>query len=314
MVNLMNEDQVAIARAKKGSLPVLLAKLMAARTCSPDRIFAIFEGNDDIGIWPVWFSRCGLPANFEPFPCNGKDRVLELRKRLASNLSFNPGPMLYFVDRDFDENQYNGEDIFVTDRYSIENYFVEENVIEYILNTMFGCAGLIEEKQRIIDIYKKSLDSFLSAISDINFHGFCLRRSRVSSGEAQNRVSYPDKISGIVSLSDNLRFEPHPSGPEAILPLSGELTNLQIEAMRSEFEKLSPHKMYRGKFLKMFLTYFLNTLQEDRNSKNRIYFSSSLPEIKIKYNGLNLSAFSTFSDMPNGLELFLKNNTERELA
>jgi len=66
------------------------------------------------------------------FPLNGKDNVIEDCKKNIGNKN-----KIYLVDKDFDDilgRKLNVENLFYLNRYSIENYLLEENsIIEYVI-------------------------------------------------------------------------------------------------------------------------------------------------------------------------------------
>jgi hypothetical protein len=298
---------VSQARAKRDAIAVLLSKYMAARSIKPEATFIILEGNDDIGVWPIWFEKCGVSRSLESFPCRGKERVLEFRQRLLGRLSFDPGQRLFFVDRDFDkeDEHSDADDVFVTGRYSIENYFLLPRIVEYILDTTMGCAGEIAEKAKILSIYCRSLDEFVCASKEVNFRAFCLRRTFTGGV----RPSLPAKLQEFVKVAEPFEIKPHDKPAEDIIPIPYEISTEIMEGLRAEFEKLEPLARYRGKFYRAFLVYFFSTLQADRNADVRKLFSMALPKTKIHYPGLQLSSLAALSDLPEGLIEFLKGHS-----
>jgi|GEM_PF-1108125 len=92
------------------------------------------------------------------FPLNGKDNVINDCKKNIGNKS-----KIYLVDKDFDDilnQKLNIENLFYLNRYSIENYLLEENsIIEYII-----CEKPKLKKSSII--LKLNLDNLIEVIKN----------------------------------------------------------------------------------------------------------------------------------------------------
>lgn len=63
-------------------------------------------------------------------PCGNKKNVIKLNDFVSKRHTYNNLKKLYFVDKDYDENSTLSGEIFVTDGYSVENYYCSENFIE----------------------------------------------------------------------------------------------------------------------------------------------------------------------------------------
>lgn len=62
--------------------------------------------------------------------CGGKKGVLKGYNLISSKPDYSHYTLLYFVDKDYDDNSTVSSNVFVTDGYSVENYYVSDNVIE----------------------------------------------------------------------------------------------------------------------------------------------------------------------------------------
>src|ERR1700730_10737157 len=122
----MTLDAPTRARISRNSGAVLKTELITIRSRNSAIPVLVFEGDTDVGPYSVWISRVRDGWNYVSLPGRGKDQLLDLRQRLASDTTDVKRGVFFFVDRDFDDlrDQLPGPDIVCTDRYSIENYLV----------------------------------------------------------------------------------------------------------------------------------------------------------------------------------------------
>lgn len=297
----MLSNDVDTARTKRQSVTVIFANYIMAT----DKIkcpFVFFEGKDDLGVWPIWFKTLGDINDVFYFPCTGKYKLLELRDKIEKNKATPPRKNFFFIDRDFDDlaGHSEGVDLFLTDRHSIENYFLDESVIVYALNSQFDCALALKSKERVVDTYKRMLSEFILHTTEINFRAFCIKKSKCN-----NEFRLPDKISDIVDVSEKWKIKPHKDSPSNIIKFPDEIGGIDIDQLRLEFSSLTPKDRFRGKFFFLFLNHFFKELQEDRKAQIKTIFCNDLSPTKIMNNGINLQSLASFSGKPLDLKSFL---------
>ena len=83
----------------------------------------------------------------------------------------NANGVFYFIDHDFDgaRGQDIDETIFVTDRYSVENYLVSREVLEELLKDEFHLDGLPEVRRRVVALFNTTYDLFVAVTRQLNF-------------------------------------------------------------------------------------------------------------------------------------------------
>ncbi|MDD4651231.1 MAG: DUF4435 domain-containing protein [Methanothrix sp.] len=94
-----------------------------------------------------------------------KDKVLRTYSKMDWS-RFAKNRVCFFVDRDLSEflgESYHAENIYVTDKYSIENEFVTFNTMERILEDIFGVIDLTPAE---IDLVKNLFESNLRIFSE----------------------------------------------------------------------------------------------------------------------------------------------------
>ena len=157
---------------------VLKQRLILFRAASPIILVLVFEGIEDALVYAQWFQRICNSLDYEPFPLKGKDQVLQLRHIVNRDLNGLDRNTLFFMDRDFDD--YKGyqpsQTLFMTDRYSIENYLVEPEVMNEVLRNELCCNTYPELRANILAIFNKQYDCFLECMREINFRVFLARK------------------------------------------------------------------------------------------------------------------------------------------
>ncbi|CDI08351.1 DUF4435 domain-containing protein [Agrobacterium pusense] len=293
-------DLVAEARAKKESAPVSFARFLEIRAVLPDCAIAAVEGRDDIGVWSVWFVRCGVNDHIEVLPCNGKEKVFELRQILARNRRERTDNIRYFIDRDYDDwgEHQPASDVFMTDRYSIENYFICERVLSHALNTLFQCAAAPGHRQPIIDKFHLAFEAYRVASDEVQKRTYCRIRLKVKKGD-----TLPKKLKDIVQPAASYDYAPLATIPVAEPECSDPST---LVSLRHEFEQLNFRNRARGKYHRAFFQHFLQSLQKERDPTSRELFPADKPEAHFQYSALNLSELAGVSDMPINLEEFVQ--------
>lgn len=303
-------DPVANAREKRGSASVSFARFLEIRAAMPEVPIAAVEGRDDLGVWKVWFVRSGLEDHIELLPCSGKEKVFELREILRRNKRQKVDNVIYLVDRDYDDwaGHEPSSDVFITDRYSIENYFVCERVLDHILNNQFLSAGKPAEKKPIIDGFRLAFNNYRTASDEIQKRTYCARRLGIEKGRA-----LPSKFRQIVNVIDILTFNPLPESDIKIDGLEGR-DQSEMDALREEFSSLHFLERARGKYHRAFLQFFLQSLQEEQDPAARSLFPHDKPATSFKFSSMNLTEWAGVSQMPEGLLAFLHRNFDRQAA
>lgn len=265
-----------------------------------DHIFA-FEGRDDREAYSAWLRRIDPALKFEPFECGSKKKVLNLFDIVVKDKGDLETRVRFFVDRDFDELQgrHGNSNIFVTDRYSVENYLVDRETLEDILRVELHCHEMPDTRFEILNIFEDVYDQFLSATKLINERLYTSRRLGVPIKPITDRLS---DISKVEIKKANVG-DKH---PHEIISFESPLVSELILEIELEFGKLDPRLRYRGKFAISFFRKWLELIsQERRENSNKLFPEKSKHKIKNEFSILTLAARSP---MPEGLVEFANSN------
>lgn len=133
-----------------------------------------FEGNDDVSFYlPIVRSALSLPGrNIDFLTCGGKRVVIYLWRK-AVDFGWNLSRLAFFVDRDLDDfidGNPSGQQIYVTDYYSIESHAADESFFEAVWQQVFR-LHLDDPRYQF---WRNSFVSGLSNIASIAFPAFYL--------------------------------------------------------------------------------------------------------------------------------------------
>lgn len=310
-IRTMSEEKIKITedsylkklKEAKNVNAVLKTEFITKISAIPEdfKIFA-FEGVGDKCVYYHWIKKIDPTVKYESYICGNKDKVLKLFDSLVRDLTGIGNRVYYFVDHDFDHLQGRSAHykIFVTKKYSIENYVATAQVLDDVLNVDFHCNGEPKYRNFILEKFNFLHEKFLQITKEINFRIFCSKILKINRTE-----DLPSQINQIANVEI---FEVTPSKftEKDLVKIEREPTEDEISNLRHEFEKINPTNNYRGKFSLIFFIKWLEILRKDRGSENSKAFQEmSKPEFKIN-GAFSMETLSTKSDPPQELREFMQ--------
>lgn len=295
-----DESMIRELRDAREVPAVMKLKLVTLRSNSSICVFA-FEGPEDKVVYFHWVKRAAPEFVYEPFLCNGKEKVLQLREMLERDQNGLSKDVYFFIDRDYDDlrGQAPSDTLFMTDAYSFENYLVSEGVLEELLKNELHCHAEPICRGNVIDLFRRQYEKFLTLTRAVNFRIFIARRCKI-----ERLRELPDRINALARIALNDVDAPaEPLEPKVLL--QREPTPIEIAALEAEFNALNPAMRYRGKFALMFFRTWLQHLIDDRNHESSILFGQ-LSEDALRARGpISLDSMAARSAMPKGLHEFI---------
>lgn len=264
------------------------------------KIFA-FEGVNDKRAYYQWIKKINPKIKYEEYECECKNNVLTLFDTIKNDQTGLQKRTYFFVDKDFDmlnERESNGK-IFMTDKYSIENYLVSPKILDDILKIDFHCNGNSKIRQETFEIFKKSFDDFLESSKEVNFRIYASKLLKI------NRINPIDENIDKFCIIHLYKTEKINHAPNLIIPLEFEPASDKIKELKLKFDKLEPDKDYRGKYILKFFIQWLKLLRIDRISDQSIHFKNT-PKSKFKVSGdISFETLLSKSIGPSGLNEFI---------
>lgn len=276
-------------------------------------VFCFYEGVDDSKYY-----KSRIEAKFDNIKlmkiiAGGKCELINLLKKIQSENNKNVC-MMFFIDRDFDKSIYRFrnfygirdlDDIYETEGYSIENYYVSEYTIGKILDNEFNIIEDEEDYKKCIRDFNVCLNEYNKIMLEFNAILFAYRRrkgvcnklsfsdkklkdfAKISLGQVKKSINYQDVIDRLLEESkiDKREFDIS----KKIL-IHNNMTNV-----------------FRGKNQLEFLVKFVDLLIENR----REYFQRNNISVTISNNTHKLTEFCNYAYTPDKLKNFINVHFEK---
>jgi Protein of unknown function (DUF4435) len=300
-MTMQNEEYLARLRKAREARSVIKIKFVTLKGRAGDASTLVFEGDDDKIAYGRWIARLKPDLCYEAFVCNGKRMVRELQDILYSDLGSLAERTYLFIDRDFDEHDgfIANDNLFVTDRYSIENYLVSADVVSAIVRDEFPCHELVDLRNKICQQFQKDFEEFLTITREFNRRLFVARKLQIplEGGGLPARASDYALIDvGQVAAAnppvENTIVLSKPVSPEAETMLS------------IQFDNMEPQSRYRGKNAMLFFERWLGQLADHFDARSGVFASEPIAG-KVRRRELTLGSYASRSPVPEGFGDFL---------
>lgn len=268
------DASVAWLREKRSVPAVLKSKLAGIRSFAAEMLVFAVEGLDDKTIYYHWLKQTTPMLNYEVIVCNGKGKLLEFRALLQRDKSNLKDRVYFLADNDFDglRGQAPGQDIYLTEAYSVENHLVNGDALDDLLKVELGCDSEPACRAEVVKRFKSLYEKFLGITKEHNQRIFVAKRVGIN-----NSKPFPNRINllATVTLNDVI-----PSGVklEECIVLEREPTAEEIAVIKLDFDMLQPSLQYRGKFALAFFFKFLDIVAVDRAREGSVLFAGLAPK------------------------------------
>lgn len=264
-------------------------------------IFLFFEGKDDFKYYVSRVSSHIGDKEYGVFHCNCKMNVLTIQEMIANQAAIQDDKKnLYFIDRDYYDNENIPDSIYVTSSYSIENNYFTNSAIKRIL---IGVIGISEENKDdnldfkvVYNHITSRRDEIIEEIIYANaWYSLQIKKSKHSVEHTQ--MSNIKEYSNIKNICQIQVLEKLVKNS---LEINESEINKEIENLR-----LNPVSKIRGKYFTQALTPVFRDVFQDAGKKyNRKYFSKKR---KIHANLSDIiSELSAYADTPPELISYIR--------
>lgn len=266
-----------------------------------DAVYCFVEGYD----MPYYRAIVRSVVRKEPLKirCSGKAGVIAANLFIEEREDCRKYTKRYFVDRDYDSNEKIPVTIFVTDGYSIENYYLSEACVGAILEIEFKMSKSVysKEYQKCMNLFRQEHRIFFEATLLFNAWYSCLYQSLDwdrSEVTLDNR--FPKEWLNLIigNIRCNYTLPDIEEKYDKVPKIDKTLVLERVDKLKA----LGP-SCTRGKYEMQFLFEFLSFLKNEPK-KNRLYTvaSCSLP---FQQNSM-ISTFSQYADVTDNLFNYIK--------
>ena len=227
----------------------------------------------------------------------GKKAVVKTSDLIKSKSEYSKYKILYFVDRDYDDNSNISQDIFITPGYSIENLYGTENAFINLIEGTYHLEELNPKHKKCISLYHQEKESFISATKFFCAWYRCVKNKpnhNVELGE-----SFPSKYAtigpnSIICHECNISIlnDDYPN----IENISNSELNKSIAYINNDISNI------RGKYVMQFIEYLIQLLNRD-SKNNKKYTETS---VSFEQNRKTLiTRLSAYADTPDILRNYI---------
>ena len=306
-------DRVSIMQEHGNSYSVKFLELTRIYSKNKDNIICLFEGQDEKYFSSRIDFRVGKDCWFG-INSGGRKPVLDLHKAVSSHPIYNRANYFCFIDHDFQDWFENPDPdrIYITNGYSIENYYVTEACFKKVLSSEFGITEFNEHK---VD-YEKCIKKFNSRLEEFNsliyLFNCWIKAHRIMEykNEAPKSLNIQNiKLTTLVDISLDKVTKKYEDKPEAVFKdyEDLQLCSTALNEAKDSFKAKNLSLYFRGKQQLEFFRLFIMKLKEDKGSKNPAVFSAK-GRVTLNLSKDNcISELSQYADTPNCLALFLDN-------
>lgn len=195
-------------------------------------------------------------------PCEGKKNVLALYTIISSKPEYSKYRIRCFVDADFDDNNAVDPHIYVTTCYSIENLYMDEEVVSKILENEYKIRPNSPDgkHEKCLELYRKELTDFHNAVLLFNAWYRTVKKKGLTK---EMKVCLDDSLpSSMLDLTIGAILPLYTKATiEAMYPLAPNTTNEELA--ESSAYLAADARLLRGKYEIQFLHKFFEHLNCD---------------------------------------------------
>lgn len=269
---------VETIREERNERTVPLSRFYSEYKKSSNICYGFVEGKDDPSYYRhVINSKLPCNCSIVLYPSNGKKNVHYIYNEIQKR-NYQHSQITYYLDRDLsmyleDPNIIHDEQVYITDNYSIENDFLSDETLEYVVRDIFGFSNINQtEANKIRDFFNEQRNLFEKMMLPIMANIIFWKRNNYLPANYNNF-----HIKDVISIDDSgVSFKV--SEEFAIQTLykqsnvAYEKYNIeQVELIINEIKEHSK-QIVRGKYLAEFFIIFCNNMKTYKlgiNLKNK---------------------------------------------
>lgn len=267
----ITKDTLLEARAEASKQTALIT-LMSQYNLRKKNIWIVVEGKNDTCYYVNTIEKI-IPNdwNVVPIEAGSKTKVISVLKSLDWN-QYDKKRILFFIDRDLSDfiNDINvsSSNLYVTDGYSIENSFVNDDVMFHVFDELLGLHCLTEdEKSSITALFQSAKDEFVKGMTIPMAILLCLQKRNIKTDGFNNiKVKQLFAFSRGVCSSQKSSQEFYDYVTQK-LDCIGLFSDAEFDDSKTQFTTHNNHEnLIRGKYMLEFFVLFILSIRNEWNS------------------------------------------------
>lgn len=301
-----------ILRLERKGKTVPLSRFYSEFKKDSSKVFYGFvEGKDDPSYYRTAIKqKIDRDCSIILYPSDGKEVVKYVYEEIR-NRNYPIEKIVYFMDRDLsciinDTNIINDPYVYITDNYSIENDFLNEDTLVSVLQDILGfCATPTEELSTIKKLYNQQLNDFDNKMLPIMANIIVWKKNNIKPAN-YNQL----KIKQLFNVTNGILTQIG-TEDDIIRKLYKDsqvdysmYDKSKMETVISEVKKKSlVHQIVRGKYFATFFILFCNSIHNDFSTMgiNKTNKGRTLNDNDI------METIAPRARVPQSLEIFIKN-------
>ncbi len=240
--------------------------------------------------------------------CDGKDKLLHIKSLILGNAILKNASILYLLDKDFDTHTKNNKNTFITEGYSIENYYCSKDVLKrFIINECSICdKSDFELHEKVLNHYYKSFTHSLVNLEMLNIW-LLFQRDKEKEIKAKKRLNVNSlKVESYLKDDNKIKMK----------DIKEHFSHCYKWSKSDKIKYLVDNRLnpkylkYRGKWVFKAFCLMIKDVVDDCIKKRNFSWPK---KTKFRLNGNPLTELSSFADYTTGLKKFLtKNGIKKE--
>lgn len=308
----MTNDLVQQMISSTGKDVAVFQKFMLEYKDYNNMLFYFVEG-EDFCYYNPRIKSYSNSMNYINYRCDGKDNVIGVSNLIKEKLTIkNNNRLMFFVDRDYSLEDI-PKDIYVTDFYSIENFYLNEETVKNILEDFIEINKHTNNYDLCLKHFKKTYAKYSKFAVKINIFYYTVREY-----EKINKFPRTDfrtiKFSKFIENDSIDKFSMCDLSYGELL----KLYNIEYSIEETHFKKNAllfnenDHYNFRGKFELEYLKWFLNNIRI--SIKDGLYNFDKGPVCKYDFHTDVMKILSEYAFTPKSLKEYIINNVRDILS
>ena len=306
---VIQEREVSLLQSMRDgrkSYPAVYIKFTQYKDYYATHAFCFYEG-EDAAYYDSRVERFLNDGNrFITLIAGNKEAVLKAMKTICQDPAYASVRKMFFVDRDYDAPQPSHPDLFETDGYSVENYYVEDATFCRVLQSAFHINEADASYQPCLNACRETFNQFHEVIRPFNARVLYQHRY-----EPQNKDCCFSSISNTHLAKIQIGGVERGNRYNEELAKIDQVLNIDYAVLTQIEEELCaepvPRRTYRGKNELYCLTALLEKLRDayNSNTEDSVFLDKQKRKIKLPVSNHPLLTLSQFANTPQALADFI---------
>lgn len=308
----MSNDLVQQMIKSTGKDVAVFQKFMLEYKDYNNTLFYFVEG-EDFCYYNPRIKNYSNSMNYINYRCDGKNNVIGVNNLIKEKLTIeNNNKLMFFVDRDYGLDDV-PQNIYVTDFYSIENFYLTEETVRNILENFIEINKHTNNYNLCLEYFEKTYTEYSKFAVKINTFYYTVREYEKINGCPRTNFR-TIKFSKFIKNDSIDNFSMSDLSYEELL----KKYDIKYSIEEAHFKKNAllfnenNHYNFRGKFELEYLKWFLNSIRI--SIKDGLYNFDKDLVCNYDFHVDVMKILSEYAFTPKSLKEYIINNAQNVLS